>query len=114
MYLLTTSVLEKSINTIKNEMESLVLLINQQGILPIVSLVIPRNDKHVTKVSIINKELIILCNNVGAGYVEHENIKKPSSKSWRIHIMKQHNHLLNDNFVKFLNYLVDNNFCTVI
>ena len=40
-------------------MESLVSLINQQGILPIVSLVIPTNDKHVTKVSIINKELII-------------------------------------------------------
>ena len=56
-------------------MESLVSLMNQQGTLPIVSLVIPRNDKHVTKVSIINKELIILCNNVGAGYIEHENIK---------------------------------------
>ena len=77
-------------------------MINQQGILPIVSLVIPRNDKHVTKVSIINKELIILFNNVGAGYVEHENIKSQHLNPGAIHIMKQHNHLLNDNFVKFM------------
>ena len=40
------------------EMENLIVLIKDQGIQPIVSLVIPRNDKHGYKVKLINEMLM--------------------------------------------------------
>ena len=57
-------------------MENLDELIPRQGIVPVISLTTQRADKYASKVEIINKSLIILCNHLGVGYIDHMNITK--------------------------------------
>ena len=72
-----------------------------------------RNDKHVAKVNITNKNLIQLFNEYGVGYIEHENIKAEHLNPGGLHIARQHNHLFNDNFARIFNFVINNNFCLV-
>ena len=102
---------DKSIDEIVSEMGILIKVIQNKGIVPIILLITTRNDKHVAQVNITNKKLIHLCNEYGVGYIEHENITAEHLNPGGLHIARQHNHLLNDNFARFFNFVVDNNFC---
>ena len=66
----------RSVGDITHDMEILINLIQRQGIVPIISLVTQRSDKHASKVDVVNKRLIRLCNHHGVGYIEHPNITK--------------------------------------
>ena len=91
-------------------MGTLIKVIQNKGIVPIITLITTRNDKHVAKVNITTKKLIQLCNEYGVGYIEHENITAEHLNPGGLHIARQHNHLFNDNFACFVNFVVDNNF----
>lgn len=93
----------RSIEEIVCDIENLVDLLQRQGVVPVISLLTPRSDKFATKVEIINKRLIILCN--------HENITKNHLNIGGLHIAREHTSLFSNNFVNFFNYLTQNNFC---
>ena len=101
----------KSVEDITHDMEILINLIQRQGIVPIISLVTQRSDKHASKVDIVNKKLIRLCNHHGVGYIEHPNITNENLNPGGLHIARQYISLFSDNFVTFFNHLVQNNFC---
>ena len=101
----------KNADTIAEDMENLVSMIDRQGIIPVISLVIPRNDKHATKVDSVNRALIEMCNKRGVAYIEHENITNNHLNPGGIHLTRQYSNLLNNNFVSYINYLVENDFC---
>ena len=92
-------------------MEQLVQLIQRQGIVPVISLLTQRGDKYASKVEIINKRIIILCNNLGVGYIDHQNITKDHLNMGGLHIAREYTSLFSDNYVNFFNYLTQNNFC---
>ena len=102
---------DNSIDGIVNEMGILIKVIQNKGIVSIISLITTRNDKHVAKVTITNKKLIQLCNEYGVGYIEHENITAEHLNPGGLHIARQHNHLFHYNFARFFNFVADNNFC---
>ena len=101
----------RSIDEILIDMENLVELIQRQGIVPVISLITQRADKYASKVEIVNKRLIILCNHLGVGYIDHMNITKESLNTGGLHIARENTSLFSNNFVKFFNYLTENNFC---
>lgn len=101
----------RSIDEIVIDMENLVDLIQRQGIVPVISLITQRADKFSSKVEIINKRLIILCNHLGVGYIDHTNITKDSLNTGGLHIARENTSLFSNNFAKFFNYLTENNFC---
>ena len=101
----------RSIDEIVCDMENLVDLIQRHGIVPVISLLTQRSDKYSSKVEIVNKRLIILCNHQGVGYIDHENITKNHLNIGGLHIAREHTSLFSNNFVNYFNYLTQNNFC---
>ena len=101
----------RSVDEIVLDMEYLVNLIKQQGILPIISLLTQRADKHASKIGIVNKRLIRLCNHLGVGYIDHQNVTTDHLNAGGLHIAREHSSLLSHHFVTFFNYLTQNNFC---
>lgn len=101
----------RSVEDIITDMENIICLIQQQGIVPIISLVIQRMDRHASKVDIVNKKLIRLCNHHGVGYILHQNITPDHLNPGGLHIARQFISLFSNNFVAFFKYLVQNHFC---
>ena len=101
----------RSIDEILIDMENLVDLIQRQGIVPVISLLTQRADKYDSKVEIVNKRLVILCNHLGVGYIDHINITKDCLNTGGLHIAREHTSLFSNNFVNFFNYLTQNHFC---
>ena len=79
--------------------------------MPVISLLTQREDKYASKVEIINKRLIMLCNHLGVGYIDHINITKDCLNTGGLHIARENTSLFSNNFVNFFNYLTQNNFC---
>ncbi len=101
----------KTVEQINDELENLLMLIQSQGIIPIFSLLTNRKDKYNDKVNVINRKIIELCNQYGAGYIEHNNIKFSHLNTGGLHIAREHTHVLEENFTRFFNYLIENDFC---
>ena len=98
------------IDQIINEMEDLVKMIQRQGIMAIVSLVTVRDDKYSEKVRLVNERLRALCDRFRAGCVEHDDIQEEHLNTSGLHIARQHNYIFNNNFSKYFNDVISNNF----
>ena len=98
----------KTVSEIEDEMEELIVLIKQKGILPIISLVLPRNDKHAQKVKLVNDKIIALCSCYNVCYIEHKNIKTEHLNPGGVHLVEKFKQLFTDNLVNHFNYICDN------
>ena len=95
---------------IEKDLEYLIDLVKKQGIQPIMSLVIKRNDKFGYKVNEVNERIINLCQQYNVGYIEHENIKIEHLNAGGVHIANHYNHFFIDNLSDFFNYAAKNHF----
>ena len=102
----------KSVDEIIAEMEDLVKLIQRQDIVPIVSLVTVRDDKHAGKVDFVNERLRALCDKLRAECIEHDRVRKEHLNTSGLHIARQSNYILNNDFTEYFNYAISNDFWT--
>ena len=100
----------KSVEEIASEMKELVEMVQRQGILPIISLVTIRNDKHAEKVGLVNERLRVLCDTLGAGCIEHDSIRVEHLNTSGLHIARQFNYILNNDFTEYFNFAISKNF----
>ena len=103
----------KGNDVIVQEMKRLIRLTQEQGIVPVISLVTKRTDRYASKVAELNNLLIDLCNDMCAGYIEHNNINTEHLNASGLHIDYSHTHLFGRNFTNYFNFLVENDFCLV-
>ena len=97
----------KSVDNIVVDIENLINLVQNQGIMPILSLPTVRNDKFLQKINVLNGHLVELCKSYGIYFIEHRDIKAAHLNSGGLHIALQFNYILNANFAKCFNYLLD-------
>ena len=97
----------KSVDNIVVDIENLINLVQNQGIMPILSLPTVRNDKFLQKINVLNGRLVELCKSYGIYFIEHRDIKAAHLNSGGLHIASQFNHILNASFAKCFNYLSD-------
>lgn len=100
----------KSIVEITGEMNDLINEIKKKDMVPIISLLITRNDKYSEKVKVINRRMIKLCNVHGINYVQHRNITGSHLNPIGLHLAWQNTHILKDNFAHLFNFAIENNF----
>ena len=100
----------RSVDDIEEDLENLITMVKRQGIQPIMSMVVKRNDRYGYKVREVNQRLTILCLKYNIGYVEHENIKLEHLNAGGIHISNRYGHLVTNNFSNYFNYAVQNEF----
>ena len=98
------------IEEIVSEYKELVSLLLGRGILPIISMITVRNDKHSEMVDLVNERLRVVCDTMGAGCIEHDGIKSEHLNTSKLHIARQFNYILNEEFIDYFNYAILNNF----
>ena len=96
----------RSIEEIGTDMEYLITLVKRQGIEPILSMVVTRNDKYADKVRLVNERLRDLCVSYNIGYIEHANIKIEHLNTGGIHIQNQFNNMFADNLTNYFNFVL--------
>ena len=100
----------KSTNDIKKELSYLLRLTQRQGIVPVMSLLTRRTDKCSDKVYHLNQVIVDLCNELGVGYIEHQNINENHLNEGGLHIASECTHIFSNNFVNYFDSLVRNEF----
>ena len=96
----------RSVETIVTDLENLITIVQRQGIIPVMSMVTIRNDKHGYKVRVVNERLRKLCVQYNVDYIEHENIKLEHLNPGGVHIVNKFNYLFSENLSNYFNYML--------
>ena len=97
----------RNIEDIVGDMENLIKLVQGEGIMPIISVPTIRTDKFSHKINVLNGQLVQLCRRYGVCFIEHRDIKSEHLNKGGLHIIAKFNHLMNSNFARCFNYLLD-------
>ena len=97
----------RNVEDIVGDLENLIKLVTEGGMMPILSLPTVRTDKFSQKINVLNSHLVQLCKRNGIHFIEHRDIKSEHLNQGGLHIISKFNYLLNANFAKCFNYLLD-------
>ena len=103
----------KSMRDIIADLNYMIKLTQDSGIVPVLSLVTQRSDKFSSKVYQLNQMIVELCNDLGVGYIEHQNINSTHLNESGLHIAAKYTYLFSDNFARYFNSLINNDFILV-